>query len=87
MWLFRESDYRWFYFTGAIGNAVLLTMLTYLMSRGSKLAYWLLVCLMVANIILTLADQIGWFDIAYLLPAIAVLIMLLRVRKINPQLS
>ncbi|MDD5342551.1 MAG: hypothetical protein PHI73_04445 [Patescibacteria group bacterium] len=81
MWLFQESDYRWFYFTGALSNAIMLAILTYLMSRGRKWAYWLLVILLALNIILTITDQIGWFDLAYLVPAVAAFILILKVKK------
>ncbi|MDD5566752.1 MAG: hypothetical protein PHH01_01010 [Patescibacteria group bacterium] len=81
MWLFQESDYRWFYFTGALSNAIMLAILTYLMSRGRKWAYWLLVILMALNVILTITDQIGWFDLAYLVPAVAAFILILKVKK------
>lgn len=83
LWLFRESDYRWFYATGAFSNAIVLTMLTWLMSRGRRWAYWLLVTLLAANVILTVTDQIGWFDLAYLIPAIAALVMVVKVRTIS----
>lgn len=81
LWLFRESDYRWFYATGAFSNAIVLAILTYLMSRSRRWAYWLLVLLLAANVILTIMDQVGWFDLAYLVPAIAALVLTIGARR------
>ncbi len=81
LWLFRESDYRWFYAIGAFSNAIVLSLLTYFMSRGRRWAYWLLVILLAANVILTIMDQVGWFDLAYLVPAIAALVLTIGARR------
>lgn len=80
-WLFQGTDYRWFYVTAAVGNAIVLALLTYLMSRGRPWAYWFLVALMAFNVLVVIFDQIGWFDLIYLVPALAALGMAVGVRR------
>jgi lysylphosphatidylglycerol synthetase-like protein (DUF2156 family) len=80
-WLFRGSDYRYFFAITGFGYAIVLAGLTYYLSQKLRWAWWAAIVLAGLNIILTIADQVGWFDLAYLVPAIALLVMLLLSRK------
>ncbi|PIY97155.1 MAG: hypothetical protein COY66_00925 [Candidatus Kerfeldbacteria bacterium CG_4_10_14_0_8_um_filter_42_10] len=80
-WLFRDSDYRYFYATNGLGYAVVLAMLGYYLNKKQRWAWWGAVILTGLSILLTIFDQIGWFDLAYLVPAVALFYMLLVVRK------
>lgn len=80
-WLFRDSDYRYFYFAMAWGNAMVLAILAYFLSRRRVWAWWMSAIVMGANIILTITDQVGWFDLAYLIPALVLFILLLTLRS------
>lgn len=81
VWLFRDSDYRYFYgiagFIFAIGQAVL----AYLLSKKYKWVWWLCVVLAVITVIITLMDQVGWADLIFFVPAVGMLVMLIVVKK------
>ncbi|MFH1207416.1 MAG: hypothetical protein V1668_02305 [Patescibacteria group bacterium] len=79
-WLFRDSDYRYFYAVTGLGYAVVLAILAFYLNKKKRAAWWLAVVFAVLNILLTIADQVGWFDLAYLVPAIALLIMLFLIK-------
>ena len=80
-WLFRGSDYRYFYAVSGLGYAVVLAMLAYYLNKKQRWAWWGATILSGINIILTITDQVGWFDIAYLVPSVALFYMLLAGRK------
>jgi len=84
-WLLRDSDYRYFYSMSGFSCAVILAGLTYNLNKRRHWAWWLATLFSVANIMLTVTDQVGWFDLAYLIPAIALFIMLLLSKKYIPQ--
>jgi len=83
-WLFRDSDYRYFYTVIGFGYAVVLAILAYYLNKKQRWAWWGAVIFAGLGIILTITDQVGWFDLAYLVPAVVLFIMLLIVR---PRLS
>jgi len=76
LWLFRDSDYRFFYFVSGVGYAIFIAILAYLLNKRRLWAWWLAFIFACLNILLTFADQIGWFDLAYFVPAIGLLVML-----------
>lgn len=76
LWLFRNSDYRYFYFVSGVGYAIFIAILAYLLNKRRPWAWWLTFVFACLNILLTFADQVGWFDLAYLVPAISLLVML-----------
>ena len=80
MWLFRDSDYRYFYFIMAIGNAIVLALIAYFLNRKFPTARIVGLFVTGANIVLTVMDQVGWFDFAYLIPVVALFILLLKLR-------
>jgi hypothetical protein len=81
LWLFRDSDYRFFYFVSGVGYAIFIAILAYLLNKRRLWAWWLTVIFACLNIILTFADQVGWFDFAYLVPAIGLLVMLVMAKR------
>ena len=76
LWLFRDSDYDYFYFVSGVGYAIFITVLAYLLNKRRLWVWWLTFLFACLNILLTFADQVGWFDLAYLVPAISLLVML-----------
>jgi len=81
-WLFQGSVYRYFYAVTGFSYAVALAGLAYCLNKKYRWAWWLATIFSGMNILLTMADQIGWFDLAYLVPAIALFIMLLLSKSI-----
>ena len=79
-WLFRDSDYRYFYAVAGTGYAVVIAILAYYLNKRQHWAWWAAVIFAGLGIILTITDQVGWFDLAYLIPAVVLFIMLLIVR-------
>lgn len=80
-WLFRGSDYRYFYAVSGVGYAVVLALLARYLNRKLVWAWWVTVIFLGANILLTIADQVGWFDIAYLIPSIAVFVLVFMIKS------
>lgn len=80
-WLFHGTDYRYFYAITGFGYAVVLAGLTHYLNKKLAWAWWAAIVLAGMNIFLTITDQVGWFDLAYLVPAIALFIMLLLSKK------
>jgi lysylphosphatidylglycerol synthetase-like protein (DUF2156 family) len=85
-WTIQGSDYRYFYAITGFGYAVVLAILTYYLNKKLLWAWWAAIVLAGMNIILTITDQVGWFDLAYLIPSIALFIMLLMSKKYLKQL-
>ncbi|MFA6099068.1 MAG: hypothetical protein WCV50_06060 [Patescibacteria group bacterium] len=80
-WFFRESDYRYFYAISGFSYAIVLAGLAFYLNKKQRWAWWGAIMFTGLNVILTLADQVGWFDLAYLIPSIAVFIIVLRSKK------
>ncbi|MDD5040109.1 MAG: hypothetical protein PHY34_03080 [Patescibacteria group bacterium] len=80
-WLFGGKVYRIFYFVNGLGFAVVLFILTYYLNKKYRWAWWVAIIMAGINIVLTITDQVGWFDLAYLVPAIALFVMLIVIRK------
>lgn len=82
--LFLHTSFRWIFTFLALGNALLIAWFTYLWNSGRRYrgyrAYWALVILMGANVLLTFTDQVGWADLMYLVPAATAFILLLVVK-------
>lgn len=80
-WLFRDSDYRYFYAINGLGYAVILAIFAFYLNKKQRWAWWGAVIFTGISIILTIFDQVGWFDLAYLVPAVVLLIMLLIMKR------
>jgi hypothetical protein len=80
-WLFQGSNYRYFYAVTGFGFAVVLAIIAYHLNKKKRWAWWVALIMSIINIILTLTDQVGWFDLAYLVPSVVLLIMLLVVNS------
>lgn len=74
-WLFRDSDYRYFYFINGLGAAILIALFAYFLNKGRKWAWWFTLIFAIVNILLTITDQVGWFDLVYLVPSVGLLVM------------
>lgn len=81
-WLFRDSDYRYFYAITGLGYAIVLAILAFYLNKKQRWAWWGAVILTGLSIILTITDQVGWFDLAYLVPAVVLFFLLLVRRKL-----
>lgn len=81
LWLFRDSDYRYFYAISAVSYAIFIAVLAYLLNKRRVWVWWVTLVFSAMNIILTFADQIGWFDLAYVVPAIVLFALILAVKK------
>lgn len=79
-WLFRGSDYRYFYAVSGVGYAVVLTILAFYLNRRQRWAWWATVVFLGINILLTIADQVGVWDLAYLVPSIAVFVLAFMIK-------
>jgi hypothetical protein len=71
-WVFRESTYRVFYGVAGVGFAFCLVVLAVALTRGYRWAKWVTLCFLGANILLTIADQVGLADYIYLVPSVVV---------------
>ncbi len=81
LWLFRDSDYRYYYTVFALGNAAVLAILGYYMNKRLKWAYWGALSILGVNILLTITDQMGWIDFTYLFVAMVLFIMVMNTDK------
>ncbi|EKE15039.1 MAG: hypothetical protein ACD_12C00182G0001, partial [uncultured bacterium] len=61
--------------------AVVLAIFTFYLNKKQLWAWWGAVILTGLSILLTIFDQIGWFDLAYFVPAVVVFVLLLSVRR------
>ena len=81
VWLFRDSDYRYFYAVTGFGYAVVMAILAYYLNKRQRWARWGALIMSAINIILTITDQVGWFDLAYLVPSVVLFVLLLTIRS------
>ncbi len=81
-WLFIDKDYKYFYFVNGLMFAMILVWLGFYLGKKKEWAFWLALLITFVNIILTITDQVGWFDIIYLIPAIGLFILVFMQRKI-----
>jgi len=79
-WLFRDSDYRYFYTVTGLGYAILIAVFAHFLNKRRQWAWWGALTLTGISIILTITDQVGWFDMVYLVPAVVLFIMLFTAR-------
>lgn len=80
-WLFRDSDYQYYFAVFGFGNAVVLAALGYYLNRRMKWARWGALVALGVNILLTITDQMGWFDFLYLFSAMALFIIVMNTKK------
>ncbi|KKW01192.1 MAG: NUDIX hydrolase, type 34 [Parcubacteria group bacterium GW2011_GWA2_48_9] len=80
-WLFRDSDYRYFYAVNGLGAAILIALFAHFLNKGRRWAWYATLIFAILNITLTITDQMGWFDLAYLVPAIPLLVMTMLIKK------
>lgn len=69
-WLTRDSDYRFFYFVSGLGYAFVIAACAYYLNKKQVVAWWTSLAFLTVNIVLTIADEFGWFDFAYLIPSV-----------------
>lgn len=74
-WLWQGSDYRYLYSAVGLVNALLIGTLAYFLGRGRRWAWWGALVVAGFNVITTITDQVGWFDLVYLVPAVGVFLM------------
>lgn len=78
LWFYRVSPYRTLYsVTGASVSGVLLVSAYYLDKRR-EWARLLALTTVGATLLVSIFDEIGWIDVAYIVTAAALLIRLLR---------
>jgi hypothetical protein len=71
----------WIFGILLFGNATAILLSAYLLGKRNKWSYYFAFVLLVANILAGLMDQLGIWDIAYLLFEAALLIILISIRK------
>jgi len=81
-WYLRDSNYRYMYSSIGAGYAVGIFLLTYFVRHKKQWAWWLTTILVGLTILVSLLDEIGWVDVAYLLFSGMVLVSLLQSRRL-----
>ena len=82
IWLFRDSDYRYFYFVNGLVYAMILAFLGFNLAKKKLWAFWISIIILGLNILLTITDQMGWFDFIYLIPAVGLFVLVIMQRKV-----
>lgn len=80
-WLFADKDFKYFYFVNGLIFAMILVWLGYYLAQRKEWAFWGSLFILFINIILTITDQMGWFDFIYLVPAIGLFVLVILQRK------
>ena len=73
--------FRWIISSLALGTSLVLTGLLFLISRGSKIAYYLLLGALLLVTILTITDDFGIADLIVLIVNLSAIILLYIDRK------
>jgi len=81
-WLLTDSVYRYFYFVNGWMFAMILVWLGYNLAKRKEWAFWISLLILFVNIILTITDQMGWFDYIYLVPSLGLFILVFMQRKV-----
>ena len=78
VWFLRSSPYRYFYSIAGAGYASTLFLLTYFIGKRRLWAWWAATFVVGLGVIVSIFDQIGWIDIAYIIFSLVVFITLLK---------
>jgi len=82
VWFLRSSSYRYFYSILGAGYASTLFFLTYFIGKRRLWAWWAATFVVGLGVIVSIFDQIGWMDIAYIIFSLVIFIALLKGRSL-----
>lgn len=77
-WSLRTSDYRLLYTVMGTVIAGALITCAYFIDRNRPWARWIAASVVGMTLMLSIFDEIGWIDIAYIMTAAAVFVKLVR---------
>lgn len=72
---------RWGIAGASLVAGLVLILLTFQLSKQTRIAWYLAVIAFFALVVLTIADEVGWVDISYIIIALIPLVLLIRDRK------